>query len=140
MASITRLQFKKLKEFDGSLKCFKPMTGFFKQMVQDETVDPEQTTTMSVAHVSVLGFSRKENIEALHQMDGCGTFAWSTERMLERIGAVNFANAKDLKAKQLHMAGCMCELAYDLALTQGDNVSQSPGFETPLGTFGGVKK
>jgi hypothetical protein len=83
-----------------------------------------------------LGFSRKENIEALHQTDGSGPFAWSPE-MLERIGTVNFANAKDIKAKQLHMAGCLCELVCDLALTPGDNVSQSPGFETPLGMFGG---
>jgi hypothetical protein len=83
-----------------------------------------------------LGFSRKENIEALHQTDGSGLFAWSPE-MLERIGNVNFANAKDIKAKQLHMVGYLCELVYDLALTPGDNVSQSPGFETPLGIFGG---
>jgi hypothetical protein len=83
-----------------------------------------------------LGFSRKENIEALHQTDGSGLFAWSPE-MLERIGTVNFANAKDIKAKQLHMVGYLCELVYDLALTPGDNVSQSPGFETPLGIFGG---
>ena len=31
----------------------------------------------------------------------------------------------------------LCELVYELALTPGDNVSQSPGFETPLGMFGG---
>ena len=29
---------------------------------------------------------------------------------------------------------------YDLALAPGDNVSQSPGFETPLGIFGGQSK
>ena len=60
--------------------------------------------------------------------------------MLERIGAVNFLNAKDLEAKQLHMVGCLCELVCDLALAPGNNVSQSPGFETPLGVFGGVAK
>jgi hypothetical protein len=86
-----------------------------------------------------LGFSRSENIEALHQADGHGIFVWS-EEIIERIGAVNFANAKDLKAKQLHMVGYLCELVYDLALAPGDNVSQSPGFETPLGVFGGVAK
>jgi hypothetical protein len=58
--------------------------------------------------------------------------------MIERIGAVNFANTKDLEAKQLHMVGYLCELVYDLALSPGDNVSQSPGFDTPLGIFGGV--
>jgi hypothetical protein len=86
-----------------------------------------------------LGFSRSESIEALHRTDGSGIFVWSAE-MLERIGAVNFQNAKDLKAKQLHMVGYLCELVYDLALAPGDNVSQSPGFETPLGIFGGGQK
>ncbi len=74
--------------------------------------------------------------EALHQTDGSGIFVWSKE-MLERICAVNFQKAKDLEAKQLHMVGYLCELVYDLALTPDDNVSQSPGFETPLGIFGG---
>jgi hypothetical protein len=86
-----------------------------------------------------LGFSRSENIQPLHQTDGSGIFIWSNE-MLERIGAVNFAGAKDLKDKQLHMVGYLCELVYDLALAPCDNVSQSPGFETPLGIFGGVTK
>ena len=86
-----------------------------------------------------LGFSRKENLEALLQTDGSGTFVWTPE-MLERIDAVNFQNSKDLEAKQLHMVGCLSELVYDLALAPGDNVSQSPGFETPLGIFGGVAK
>ncbi len=30
----------KLKEFEGSQKCFKPLTDFFQQMLQDETVNP----------------------------------------------------------------------------------------------------
>jgi hypothetical protein len=78
-----------------------------------------------------LGFSRKENIEALHQTDGAVMFVWSKEA-LKQIGAVNFSGAKDLEAKQLHMAGCSCEPVCDLALAPGDNVSQTPGFETPL--------
>jgi hypothetical protein len=44
------------------------------------------------------------------------------------------------QAKQLHMVGYLCELVYNLALAPGENVSQSPGFETPLGVFGGVAK
>ena len=66
-------------------------------------------------------------------------FVWSQE-ILERIGAVNFQNAKDLEAKQLHTVGCPCEPVCDLALAPGDNASQSPGFETPLGAFGRVAK
>jgi hypothetical protein len=61
-----------------------------------------------------------------------------SKEMLERIGAVNFQKAKDLEAKQLHMVGYLCELVHDLALAPGDDVSQSPGFETPLGIFGGA--
>jgi hypothetical protein len=30
----------KLKEFEGSQKCFKRLTDFFQQMLQDETVNP----------------------------------------------------------------------------------------------------
>jgi hypothetical protein len=64
---------------------------------------------------------------------------WLKE-MLKRISAINLANVKDLKAKQLHMVGDLYELVYALALAPGDNVSQSPDFETPLGIFGGVVK
>ena len=49
-----------------------------------------------------LCLSRTQNIEALLQTDGAGIFVWSKE-MLEQIGAVNFSNAKNLQAKQLHM-------------------------------------
>jgi transposase InsO family protein len=36
-----KIAIKKLKKFEGSLKCFKPLTDFFQQMVQDETINPE---------------------------------------------------------------------------------------------------
>jgi hypothetical protein len=38
------------------------------------------------------------------------------------------------------MVAYLCELAYDIALSPDHNVSESPGFETPLGIFGGGKK
>jgi hypothetical protein len=84
-----------------------------------------------------LGFSRNQDVEALHDTDGSGMAAWSPET-LEQISLVHFPNAKDLAAKQLHMVGCLCELVCNLALTPGDNASQLPGFETPLGVFGGA--
>ena len=87
----------------------------------------------------VLVSVEEKNIEAIHQTDGSGIFIWTPE-MLQRISTVNFANSKDIKAKQLHMVGYLCELVYDLGLAPGDNVSQSPGFETPLGIFGGQSK
>jgi hypothetical protein len=33
---------QKLKDCQGNLKCFKPLTAVFMQMVQDETIIPEQ--------------------------------------------------------------------------------------------------
>jgi hypothetical protein len=33
-----KIAITKLKEFEGSQKCFKPLTVFFQQMLQDETV------------------------------------------------------------------------------------------------------
>ena len=48
-----------------------------------------------------------------------------------------FAGCSTLEEKQLHMAGYLFELVYDLMISPRDNVSRSPGFETPLGVFGG---
>jgi hypothetical protein len=36
-----KIAIQKLKEFEGNLKCFKPLTAFFKEMVQDETINTE---------------------------------------------------------------------------------------------------
>ena len=58
---------------------------------------------------------------------------------LERIGAVKFAGCSTLEEKQLHMAGYLFELVYDLMISPTDNVSRSPGFETPLGIFGNTQ-
>jgi hypothetical protein len=35
------------------------------------------------------------------------------------------------------MVGFLFELGYDLMIADGDNVSESPGFEPCLGIFGG---
>jgi hypothetical protein len=42
-------------------------------------------------------------------------------------------NIADIIDKQLHIVGYLFELCYDIAL----NVSQSPGFESFVGEFGG---
>ncbi len=64
---------------------------------------------------------------------GCdGIFLWS-DVMLHRIGEIKFLGAKVLADKQLHMVGYMIELCYDLALSSDHNISESAGFETPLG-------
>ena len=52
------------------------------------------------------------------------------------INEIKFAGASTLEAKQLHMVGYLFELGYDLMIAPSANVSESAGFETPLGIFG----
>ena len=66
-------------------------------------------------------------------------FDWSNIA-IKKIMQVNFSSgSKGLFAKQLTMVAYLCELAYDLSLSKEYNVSESPGFETPLGIFGKQK-
>mmetsp|Transcript_43463 Transcript_43463/g.73934 ORF Transcript_43463/g.73934 Transcript_43463/m.73934 type:complete len:596 (-) Transcript_43463:239-2026(-) len=86
-----------------------------------------------------LGFTRSntEAVEALCTSDENGLLSWSASA-LTRVAAVNFPGSLTLKEKQLHMVGYLFELAYDLMISPRENVSRSPGFETPLGIFGGT--
>ncbi len=80
-----------------------------------------------------LGFSRQDKShQSLYATTGDGIFLWS-DVMLHRIGEIKFPGAKVLADKQLHMVGYMIELCYDLALSSDHNISESAGFETPLG-------
>jgi hypothetical protein len=80
-----------------------------------------------------LGFSRQDKShQSLYTTTGDGIFLWS-DVMLHRIGEIKFPGAKVLADKQLHMVGYMIELCYDLALSSDHNISESAGFETPLG-------
>jgi hypothetical protein len=73
-----------------------------------------------------LGFSRQDKShQSLYATTGNGIF--------KRIGEIKFPGAKVLADKQLHMIGYMIELCYDLALSLDHNISESAGFETPLG-------
>ena len=47
--------------------------------------------------------------------------------------------ANGIREKQLHMIGYLSELVYNAAIAPDNNVSSSPGFETPLGIFKGRK-
>lgn len=62
-----------------------------------------------------------------------GLFVWSDDAMghLETLWHGQLGTSK-----QLHMVGYLFELIYDLMLAPDDNVSCSPGFESPLGIFG----
>ena len=51
------------------------------------------------------------------------------------IDAVKFQGNPRLQQKQLHMLGYIWELAYDLCLAPGSNISGNPGFEAVLGIF-----
>ena len=57
--------------------------------------------------------------------------------MKERVNRVGFNGLTTLKEKQLRIVGYAFELVYDLMISPLDNISKSPGFETPLGVFGG---
>ncbi len=61
-------------------------------------------------------------------------FQWRGET-LEWIQGVQFPGDLTLKEKQLQMVGYLCDLCYDLCISQKANVSRKPGFETPLGEF-----
>ena len=86
-----------------------------------------------------LGFLRT-NTEAAGELrvadPAKGLLLWPVGA-LERVAAINFPGSLTLAEKQLHMVGYLFELVYDLMISPRDNVSRSPGFETPLGIFGG---
>lgn len=64
-----------------------------------------------------------------------GLLSWRPIHM-QRIRLINFKGAHDkVQDKQLHMVGYLFELIFDLMLAPSINLSQSPGFETPLGVF-----
>ena len=68
-----------------------------------------------------------------HNIANNGIFLLDDETN-KRIDGVNFHGATgQLQAKQLHMLGYLWELAYDLCIAPGSNMSGNPGFEVPLG-------
>jgi hypothetical protein len=73
-------------------------------------------------------------IRPLTQADGNGLFHWEA-CILNSVSKVNFAGNLGLVQKQLHFVGYLAELCYDLALDKRNNLSENPGFETPLGIF-----
>ena len=86
-----------------------------------------------------LGFTRTNRaaVKFLCSSDpAAGMLIWSKSD-LERVGKVKFAGCMAPEDKQLQMVGYLFELVYGLMLPPRDNVSRSPGFETPLGISGG---
>jgi hypothetical protein len=87
-----------------------------------------------------VGFDRRQD-DVVRYLTTCvnegdGVFAFDTVAK-EKCAKVKFRGVDAVEQKQLHLVAYLCELAYDLALSSNHNVSRSPGFETPLGIFGG---
>ena len=80
-------------------------------------------------------FSRKDGTEGITNVDD-GLFIWD-EYSLKRIEKLQLSGCSNVREKQLVMVGYALELVYDLMIAVSDNVSQSPGFESCLGIFGG---
>lgn len=78
-----------------------------------------------------LGFKR---ISANDLCSNDGILFWN-EATIDSVKAVNF-QCTNLKDKQLHMVGYLCETFYDILISPEHNVSSSFGFETPLGIGG----
>ena len=55
----------------------------------------------------------------------------------ENINKVNFRGLNTFKEKAIEMIAYLLELAFDISIAPRDNISSSPGFELPLGIFGG---
>jgi hypothetical protein len=80
-----------------------------------------------------LGFDPKKDdaINSITAEDGL--FYWSPE-VQQLTNDVQFAGCTEIQ-KRTHMVAYMFELFYDLLLSPEENLSSSPGFETPLGIF-----
>ena len=65
-------------------------------------------------------------------------FKWS-ETSLKRMKALKW-NGDSEERKRIHMVGYLIELVYDLSIAPTNNISGSPGFELPLGSFQQKKK
>jgi hypothetical protein len=95
----------------------------------------------SLQQYSALAFDRaqhKQSATALQNTREHSLFVWSQSDM-KSLKAVGFAGNPSIGDRQLHLIGYLCEIGYDLALAPDNNMSESPGFETPLGIFGGSR-
>jgi hypothetical protein len=64
---------------------------------------------------------------------GNGIFKWS-DASRKRIQVLKW-NGDNNERKPIHMVGYLVELVYDLSIAPNNNISGSPGFELPLGSF-----
>ena len=82
-----------------------------------------------------IGFSRKEGTKGITDIED-GLFMWD-ENSIKKIENLKLIGCTTIKEKQLVMVGYALELECDVMIAAFDSVSQSPGFESCLGIFGG---
>jgi hypothetical protein len=76
--------------------------------------------------------------ELLTNHDEGSLFKWSSNS-LKRLEALRWNGDKEQR-KRVHMVGYLVELVYDLSIARDNNISRSPGFELPLGSFPAKKR
>lgn len=85
-----------------------------------------------------LGFNPSMKAEICNTgKDGALSLLCWSSRDLKEIGQVDFRGDTTLQDKQYKMIGYAFQKAYDLSISPAHSVSRNPGFETPLGVFGG---
>jgi hypothetical protein len=107
---------------------------------RDATLDTQQTRQGHFENLRIfcaIGFSNKEPSLSYLREIGPESLFVCNRKYVDYLGKVTFRRGADVQENHVHMIGYLCELAYDLAIAPGNNVSESPGFETPLGIFGG---
>jgi len=109
--------------------------------IENQATEEEKVSSLQVGYFEdlqqhcALGFHREnESHKKLYSVGEDGVCSW-TKDVLEKVDKTNFKGATSLQDKQLHIVGYLIELVYDLAISSKENVSESPGFETPLGAW-----
>ena len=102
---------------------------------EDEVSSLQVGSFEDLQQYCALGFNRSNDSHKKLCSVGEDALCHWAEDVLEKVEKTNFRGATSLQDKQLHVVGYLIELVYDLAISSQDNVSESPGFETPLGTW-----
>ena len=82
-----------------------------------------------------IGFSRKDATNGITDIEDV-LLMWE-ENSVKRIDKLKLSGGTIIEEKQLVMVGYALELECDVMIAAFDSVSQSPGFESCLGIFGG---
>ena len=83
----------------------------------------------------------KESQCLTKDMEDGGVFCFDRDTLtwIDKLNYRKDNNRVSIKDKQKDMLGYLWELAYDLCIAPSNNVSESPGFEHPLGVHAGPR-